>query len=30
MWKNFDLATAIQNAGIETGNKVNNITPEDG
>lgn len=29
-WKNFDLATAIQNAGIETGNKVNNIIPEDG
>lgn len=29
-WKNFDLATAIENAGIKTGVTVNNITPDEG
>ena len=29
-WKNFDLATAIEDAGIETGATVSNITPEAG
>lgn len=29
-WKNFDLATAIENAGIKTGATVNNITPDEG
>lgn len=29
-WKNFDLATAIENAGIEIGATVSNITPEAG
>lgn len=29
-WKNFNLATAIENAGIKTGATVNNITPDEG
>ena len=29
-WENLDLATAIQNAGIEMGNVINNIVPEEG
>ena len=29
-WKNFDLATAIENTGIKTGATVSNITPEEG
>lgn len=29
-WKNFNLATAIENAGVQTGATVNNITPAEG